>query len=309
MLRWMILAVSFALWAGCMALVYVNFKPAPRKASDTEVQSSLERLFDANAPLHRAWKIYAHPADLQQAKAMLGMESESNLNNKKDEWNGVNEKGLVFAGKLSSNLKNRQETSLDEETSLTLSFPGTPFQCTYKGRGHLTLDKGLETSRFGMKLRYESFEVEALSSGQRDGNEYVMTMLLMQNGQRLYNSTNREEVGEKVPGGGMLEPFQYRRDIEVGNTWEIRMVDFFAAVKGDKNNIIQTLPVRCVRKVKIEMEGVSVPAYEVRSEKGEARAWYSADGEVLKQTFKLAGAFDIMVVKDDEYNGKKKDEK
>lgn len=307
MLRWMILAASFALWAGCMTLVYVNFKPAPRKATDAETQNSLERIFDPNAPLRRAWKIYAHPADLQQAKAMLGVESETPVE-KKEPWNGVNEKGLVFAGKLDSKLKNKSKdgTAVDEETRLSLSFPGTPFECSYVGRGHLTLDKGLENSKFAMKLRYEGFEAEAVSSGYRDGSEYVMTIILTQNGQRLFNTTHREEVGEKVPAGGQLEPFQYRRDIDVGSAWEIHTIDFNAAIKGDKN-IIQTLPVRCDRKVKIEMEGIRVPAYEVRSENGEARAWYSADGEVLKQTFKLAGAFDIMVVKDDEYKGKKKD--
>lgn len=308
MLRWLILGCAFVLWAGCMALVYTNFKAAPRKDMDAENIAALDRVFDPNAPLKKAWKIYTHPADLEKVKAMLGVgESDGKLDAKRVEWNGVNEKNLIQAGRLESVIKkDKFETSLDEITKLTLSFPNTPFSCAYNGESHVSHDKGLEYGKFKLLFKYDALKFEALSSSMRDGGAIVSNLVVTNNGQRLFNTTHRQEVGGNAGAGAELEPFQYRRDFNIGTEWQIQTVDLEAAMKGEKD-FVRTLKVKCVARRQIMMEGVPVSTYEVRSENGEARAWYSADGEVLKQSFKLAGVMDVMVVKEDDYSGKKKD--
>ena len=59
------------------------------------------------------------------------------------------------------------------------------------------------------------------------------------------------------------------------------------------------MKVRCAGGTTIMMRGIPVKAFEVRSDDGSARAWYSPDGTVLKQVFKLAGLVEIVLVRDD----------
>ena len=302
MLRWLILLGAFALWAGCMALVYVNFKPAPRGDMDAQTRIALDHLFEPENPPLKAWKIYADPADLNEVKEMLGV-SDSNgpLKTTKLQWNGYDERGLVLAGRLESKIKNRRETSLDEETRLLLEFPGTPFKCRFDSAAHISPDKGLEHCKFALKLSYEAFEIEALSTGNRDGENFLLNTLLLQNGQKIYDNKRRENVGGKTAPNAEIAPFLYKPDIDLGRKWVAQTIDFNMALKGGKD-FMTPLPVKCVARRRILMEGVEVSVYEVRSDNGEARAWYSADGEVLKQTYKLAGLFDVVVVKEDDYS-------
>jgi hypothetical protein len=70
------------------------------------------------------------------------------------------------------------------------------------------------------------------------------------------------------------------------------------AMSGE-NEGIKVLKVHCTPRTSVMMHGERVEAFEVRSDDGSARAWYSPDGVVLKQVFKLAGLLEVMLVRDD----------
>lgn len=303
MLRWIVLFGSLALWLGCMTAVYVECKPVRVEGSEEASRMALDRMFADNAADRRMWTIYADPQELSAVQSMLfggavGTPPRPGGLTAKREWNGLNENGLLKAGRLETRVKNKRTYSLDEETTLKLDLPGTQLSVNYIGSAHLTLDNGLENCRMEMKLGLAGFEIDAMSVGVRENDDLQMTTNVSQKGQTLYNGKRTEKIGGNTALNAELTPFQFNPDVRIGYEWTIVMLDFNLANAGDAQGA-KPLKVKCTGNTTIIMNGRPMRAFAVRSEDGHARAWYSPDGVVLKQACQIAGVLEVVLVREE----------
>ncbi|MEI6236657.1 MAG: hypothetical protein WCT04_26670 [Planctomycetota bacterium] len=300
MIRWSVLIVAFALWLGSLALVYQHCKPIKVEGAETASQMALLRMFSENEVENRLWTIFVDPNDLEAAQKMFAgggaVQTQPKSDHVKIEWNGLNENALTKVGRLETRVKNKQATSLDEETTLRLDLPGTGVFADYKGTTHLTLDNGIENCSMKMKLGLPGFEFDALGIGTREGDNLLLTTNVSQKNQVLMNDKRVAKIGGNTALNTELVPFQFNPDVLTGFEWTIVMLDMNLGMGGDTQGP-KPIRVKCTGNTTIWMNGSAVRAFSVRSLDGTARAWYSPDGTVLKQTFRFAGVLDVVLVR------------
>ncbi len=84
MLRWSILLVTFALWVGCLAIVYFQCKPVPMIGAEATARATLDRMFAENAIDRRAWNIYVDPPPPQFRAGSAGARRPAEINSCSD---------------------------------------------------------------------------------------------------------------------------------------------------------------------------------------------------------------------------------
>jgi hypothetical protein len=302
MLRWLFLIVTFVAWIASMAVVWDHY--GPREAKEGEMpgaRTALEALFSENAEPEQSWKLYV---DEQYLRGLSTGESKELKSIPL--WNGRDELALIKVGSLETSLK-QHETQVEETTRLRISLPfagETPlFQflgdMSYESWSSISMDQGLESfsSKFRMPLG-----LEARTIGVRQGAELVVTQQVWQNGTSLFPAQQDHiSVGRK--GAPVLEilPFQRNPKIAVGHSWDIAVLDTNLDINRLARPQIVVLRARCTSCRRIVYEGREVTAFEVRAG-NQASAWYSADGVVLKQLYRIVNLLEVMVVRTEAKN-------
>jgi hypothetical protein len=302
MLRWFILILTFSVWLASMALVYDNFKPNDDRTNIPGSVEALERIFAEDAELKRCWRVLV---DLDKLNA--GFE---NPNPKPDPnqkiWDGVDETSLRDVGFLNTEVVKKQKdaTRLEQLTEAQISIPQelkfAPLQMLsgifYETRLDISLDKGLEnfnsTMKMGMGLEVKTF-------GFREEDGLTLTHQIWQKDKQLMNNVSHMDIGPRAAPSLELLPFQAQPEIKVGKSWEIAMLDTSITVTQDAKPKIRMVKATCTGKKQIMYQNRLMWSFEVESEDGRARAWYSADGVVLKQLYRLFEVLDVMVVRVD----------
>ncbi|HYG76915.1 MAG TPA: hypothetical protein VEK08_18060 [Planctomycetota bacterium] len=301
MLRWTILIGTFVVWLACMGLVYVHCKPVARKDALPSAQASLEALFEEDAELERAWRVFVDPRELQTIGKTDGSAPV------RPPWSGVDEKRLQEVGWFKTIYKKRAgDTSrLEQLTEAEITIPAEANMpvlqmlgtLKYRNRSDISLDTGLESfnSEFNMGLGFK-----VISLGVRDGEYLTVTQQIFQNQNKLHDQKQKIMVGTKGTPTLELMPFQPNPNIRKDVTWEIAMLDTNTIdIAGSSPPQLQMLKVKCVGKRAISYNNAPTMSYEVKTSDGKTRAWYSADGVVLKQAFRLADLIEIVVVRAD----------
>src|SRR5579862_1919808 len=301
-MRWIVLLAAFTLWLGCMTLVYLRCRPAQIDDLDPTSRRSIDRAFAENAPDHRAWKIYVDPADLDFAKSALAGDKPAAAPRarRKREWNGVDESVLVLAGRIETKIK-RKTISLDGDTTLTIALPEMALNGKYVGHAHVNRENGLDSCGMTLDMSISGVELSAKMSGNREenSNELIMNGTITQGQNTITLPTRRENIGSTAALNAELVPFQFNVDAKPSHRWIIVTFDMDAL--GESNGV-KAVEVYCVGRATILMNGAKSETYEVaevRKEDGPWRAWYSPNGEVLKQYFSLLGVLDVMFVRED----------
>lgn len=297
MLRWMILLGTLALWIGSMVVVYQHTRPAPVKETVRGGIEGFEALFEEDAETQRYWKIYADFSRVQNTSASP---------TKPITWNGVNEFELVEVGTINTELKRKSDSLVDQQTKLHFRIPPearTPMLeplgivdatigCTYSFETGLDMVSVKATTAVG--LRIDIF-------GIRDVNSLRMTQTVFHNQTKLMENRDSIDLGPRAAPSADLTPFVRRRDVSVGKEWEFARVDYLDPKILDPDNSgklrVITLKAVCTKRTEIELDRIKVPVFQVETEDGLARAWYSADGSVLKQAFRLGESVDIMLIR------------
>jgi hypothetical protein len=294
MLRWMILLGTLALWAGSMFAVYQHTRPAPVQETVRGGLEGFEALFEDDAETQRYWKIYADFSRVQKPD-----EQKQPIT-----WNGRNEAGLVEVGTINTELKRKSDSQVEQQTDLQFRIPT-------EARMAILEPLGLITARIGCTYSFETgldmVSVKANTAlglridvfGIRDVNSLRMTQTVFQ-GQTKFME-NRHSIDLGAAPSADLTPFVRHRNIGVGKEWEFARVDYLDPKmmdpsSGGKVRVI-TMKAYCTKRTEIEIDKVIVPVFEVKTEDGLARAWYSADGSVLKQIFRIGDSVDIMLVR------------
>lgn len=299
MLRWLILIGTLGLWIASMTAVYLHTRPAPVQETVRGGLEGFDALFEEDAETQRYWKIFANFTRADAPTPTPGQPVT---------WNGKVEAGLVEVGTINTELKRKSDSMVDQRTELRFRIPPEArmalleplglveanIGCTY------SFETGLDMisvkANTGLGLRIDIF-------GIRDVNTLRMTQTVFQGKTKLMENRDKLDLGPRAAPSAELTPFIRRRDIAVGKEWEFAMLDarlfdpkMFDPDNGGRPRVI-TLKARCTKRTEIEMDKVLVPAFEVQTEDGLARAWYSADGSVLKQAFRFGDTVDIMLVR------------
>jgi len=308
MLRWSILLGTFALWISCMLLVYAHCKPQMQKESAASDTTGLETLFAEDAEMERGCRIFV---DMTKMRAGMGGTDDPRPANINMLWNGLEESRLTEVGwtKTSMKKKTPDATRVEVSTDAALELPiddsmpklaaikmflGT---ISYRSRADISLDQGLET--FDVELQSARGGLQAKFHGVRDGDSLNIIQQVFQGETKLMDMKQKLPVGPKDAPGIEMFPFQNTSfDIRPGAEWTISMLDTTAIdLTGQTPPHIVSTKVKCTGKRRIFYDKEQVMAFEVKSEDNMARAWYSADGVVLKQTCRFLDAFEIMVVR------------
>lgn len=285
MLRWSILLTAFTLWAASLALVYYNYRARPLTGLDAETQATLETLFDENGPTRSSWRIYVDMNDLQSS------------NRKPVPWDGNSEERLEPAGTLETNIiRKPNNAALNEETKCEIQIPNSAVTAHFTSSARLNSEQGLESSNVKLKIALPAFEFDVLSQGTRDGQNLNLVTSILQNGVSIHNSRRTEVLAGKMLPNVDLAPFQASRTVGVGTEWTVQMLDIEAVLRNPAD-AMTSVRVKCKGRQSIHLDGEIFVAYDVRSDDGQTRAWYSASGEVLKQTFRFGGLVRIMMVR------------
>ncbi|MCY3018148.1 MAG: hypothetical protein NTW87_03830, partial [Planctomycetota bacterium] len=222
-------------------------------------------------------------------------------------WTGVDESGLKDVGYLECTLKRREHdmTRLEQFTEAELSIPedaNLPLLqlmgvLSFKSRADLSLDYGLEVFTAELSM---GMGLVASSHGVRDNEELMVTQQIRQGRKILFDQLERMPIGAKSAPLVELMPFQRSPNVREGYSWDIAMLDSsLVSVDSNAKPRLIALRVRCTGRREIMHEGEKAMSYEVSSEDGKARAWYSSDGTVLKQAYTIADVLDVMVVRAD----------
>ena len=309
MLRWSILLVTLAAWLVCMRFVYVKFGPQVSRNVVTANTAALDNLFDENGEVGMSWDVYVRPSEINDSNILPFAGMEANLNGsakpKKDPpphivWNGVDETGLTRVGRLDTNMR-RKFTRVEQTANLNLLFPESirlpdPLRkIRMESRADFSLDQGLEYCN--AKLSVGEL-LDAYALGLRSGSELFITKDVSFDGKQAYHGTDRLPVGERSAPMVDVMPFQRNKDIQVKYSWDLVQLDLSSIdLSSAAEPKLTSTKVTCTGKTQIHHRGSDVTVFEVRSEDGSARAWYSADGVVLKQTFVFLGLFDVFIVR------------
>ncbi len=299
MFRWTILIGTLVVWLACMLLVYQRSRPAAAMAADALAQERLEALFDENAEMERGWWIYVDTQRLntseKSATVMPG-------------WLGTDELKLTHVGWIKTVFKKRgaDETRMEQVSDAEIRVPQngnippmfkmfSPLR--YRCRAEISRDTGLETVDAVVRLA-ESFTI--VSHGVRDGNELRIMQQIFQQQKKLFDQSQRLPMSARAAPTTELMPFQPNKDVRKGAEWTLYMLDTGVAdIASQGPPRVIALKAHCTGQRYILHDKRRVAAFEAVTEDGRARAWYSADGVVLKQTCKLADMLDVVMVRID----------
>jgi len=300
MVRWTILLGTFALWITCMSVVYVHCKPVVHKDALPGAQAGLEAMFEDDAEMERAWHVYIDPRDLEH----LGKADKGNA--PRSGWFGIDETRLTPVGWFKTTYKKRTgDSRLEQLTEAEITVPsqanipmlqmlGT---LTYRNRANISLDMGLEnfSAEFNMGLGFK-----VLSLGVRDNEYLTVTQQIFQNETKLHDQKQKLLLGLKGMPTMELMPFQPNPGVRKGAVWDITVLDTstFDITEGAPPGLTAVKAI-CIGQRNITFNKAETKSFEVKTLDGKARAFYSADGVVLKQSFKLADMLEIVLVRVD----------
>ncbi|HEY3319768.1 MAG TPA: hypothetical protein VGP72_04755 [Planctomycetota bacterium] len=299
MLRWCLLLGTFAIWIGCMLLVYNHSKVRQTgKAGGNAMY--LDALFDESAEMERGWRIFV---DLRKKEEKDAGKGTSIL---LAGWLGVEETKLKQVGWLKTTNKRRGSESgrIEQLTEAEISVPSdadaglfklfSPLK--YKNRSQISFEQGLDSFDAEFQMA-NTFTV--VSHGIREADTLVITQQILQQQNKLMpDQQQRIPLPDRGSPTLDLTPFQPNRAVVVGAQWDISMLDTSAIdLTAASPPRILSLKAKCTGKREIYYNNARVPAYEVVTSDGQARAWYSADGMVLKQACRIAGSLDVLVVR------------
>ncbi|MFH0939928.1 MAG: hypothetical protein V1899_11720 [Planctomycetota bacterium] len=302
MLRWLILLTTLALWLTCMVTIYGRFQPSQAPEVLFGAQETLFQLFDERTERRREWRLFV---DVERLKELMRLPSDSGAVPRRshEPWNGVDEKKLCEIGHLQTILKSRHATRIEQTVEMMLKLPAElnhPLLQMFehvqmKIRADISLDKGLETfnSRSSMGL---GFEITAC--GFREGENLSIMQQIWQNGRQLLSRRHQIPMGQRTAPSLELLPFQPQPNIRKGLSWDLAILDTSASLSGAAQAKTVALQVTCTGKEQIFMADKLVMAFVVSTEDGSVRAWYSADGVVLKQVYNLF-ELDVIAVRQD----------
>jgi hypothetical protein len=297
MLRWGVLIGSFSIWLGCMGLVFWKYQAQQTSGAVSSKQHGLDAIFSDDAELQQSWHIFL---DLRRLEAAEGVSVRP--------WSGMDESNLAGVGWIHSNLKKRENdvTRCEQTTRAQIIIPSHPklgvFQLlgtiTLNNRSDISLDHGLEVTH--MTVRISGMNIEGTTHGIRDGEALRITKQLFQGRTKIMDERDTLPLGDKDAPTLELTPFQLNRKVNKGYTWEIEILDFNSLdMTGASKPSVTVMKARCTGKRMIKLNGQQMQAFEVETEDGKARAWYSADGVVVKQAFKFADTLEIVLVRAD----------
>ena len=312
MMRWLILIASFCVWLTCMTVVYIQYSPHESKGGATPgTEASLNAIFDEQAqPIH-AWRIFIDLQRLKSAAADPDNTGAATPGETHAAWNGVNELGLLKVGEFEDLLKRKHESRVEQTTTMNIKIPketGVQWleiieKIQYKSWADVGIERGLETFNSTFKIRVNTpsgvMDLEANSMGSRESDAFSVTQVVFQGGKPLFQHIERIPVEGKAAPTISLIPFQDNPNIKDGYTFEISMLDMSMDIKKEAKPKMVPMKITCSGPKKIRHNGADVPVFEARSTDGTARAWYSADGVVVKQSYLIAGVLEVMLVKID----------
>lgn len=297
MLRWTIFLFTLAAWAGSMALVYKHTRPDPVKETILGANEAFLVLFDEDVELERTWRIFADFREKPQAQP--GAKAPG------IKWTGRDQQGLSEIGRINTELKRKSDSMVEQQTNLQLRIPGEARSAMLEALGMVTVRIGCnysyETGLDLLSIKAESslgFNVEVF--GIRDGGMLNVRQIVSQRRQKLLENAEKIEIGSRAAPSVELSPFQRQPKIREGYEWDFAMVDvntLFTNVADNAKPQVKSVRAKVMGRVSIEHEGQTIPVFEVATPDRSAVAWYSADGNVIKQAFHFANAVDVMLVR------------
>lgn len=296
-----------------MALVYRTYGPQPVDPEALNNRASIEAMFAQNAPRHTRWRVYVNLA------AIIEPAIEKNPDLRKmipDDWRdrfrldmaqaerAGADQGEIMVGIMTRDLKVRGEVRAEEKTFFNLAVTKDAVPDAYRPLCEISLESTEQVTR---DLGLEEFTIkahmgpmpESIIRGAREGNELRLVHL-------HYNPADGMKVGEemtRIPFTGAanpaiaLTPFAYRPEIREGDHWKVVMLDFSASSSLE----LVSVESRVVGKGPIRYHGRDIMTYEVLATAGENeyRAWYSADGHVIKQRFTMLKILPLTLILED----------
>jgi hypothetical protein len=245
-----------------------------------------------------AWRVYMDARGLGENAQPRRAES----------WDGVEEEALTYVGWVECTYKRREKDAsrVEQVTEMALRVPESANMglahllgtLQYQSRADISSDNGLEvvSSKLTMGLG-----LSAISHGVREGDVLKMTQQVLQWNSKLLESTRTIPLGPKGTPAEELLPFRADENMKVGYTWYIATLDLSVVdLEGEAQPRLRSVKAMCTGKREIRHEGEKVMAFQTQTEDGTARAWYSADGAVLKQSYVFANVLQIMLVRTDE---------
>lgn len=314
MSRWLTLLLTFVLWLGVMAWVYVGYGPKVASAPTVASQEALASIFDENASNQVRWRIFMDPTKLvgpdQGPLKGLNPRMSGSLDYQKEvaRWYGADD-GEIELGVMEVTIRTRGSdlTRVERITKLRVDVPPylmpLPFkdlgQATFETTEQITRDMGLED--FSARLKMGN-EVDATFKGFREDNNLRMNIFFVDN-QIGSHLLPLPENGAAMPMSNG-SPFYYRPKIAVGETWEIPMLDLTTT---PTQPVLRSVRAECLAQVEMEYFGKPSYVYEVRAgaEEDDMRAFYSPDGRVLKAHFKFCDLLPVTLVLDRDWPGGK----
>ncbi len=307
MLRWLVLLVTLVVWLLCIRLVYQNYGPQEAHEPVTADRKALDNLFGDSVEMHASWDIYIRPSDLNDSSKLpfAGLSGAASTTpppakpEKRVPWSGYDEAGLSHVGRLDVNLKTKF-TLAEMKSELHVDLPDeiriSPElrQMRLTGWSAYNLDDGLKDC--SAKLVVGDM-LEASAFGTRSGDTLLVTKDVSFGKKQLFHQQDRLPIGPRSAPNVEVLLFQRNKDVNLGVSWNIAVADLSSLDVGAIEPKMTQVKVTCISKTQIRISGTTATVFEVRSEDGSARAWYSADGMVLKQTFPFLNMFDVYFVR------------
>lgn len=313
MARWLVLLITLAAWLATMALVYRTYGPKPIDPAAMNNRASLEAIFADNAPRHTRWRVYVNlgaviePA-IEKNPELRKMIPEDwqdrfKLDMAQAERAGA-DPGEIMVGIMTRDIKIRGEVRAEEKSFFNMavtkdSVPDAfrPYcEISSETTAQITRDLGLE--EFTIKLHMGPMP-EMVLRGAREGNalRIVQLMYNANDGQKISEQSTRLAISGAANPSISHSPFFYRPEIREGDKWSVVMLDPTSTTALE----LISVESRVVGKGLMRYYGREVMTYEVAAKIGESdcRAWYSADGHVLKQQVKLLGVLPVTLLLED----------
>ena len=309
-MRWMLLLGTLALWLACMLAVNAAYRTHESVESVPGTEDTLNAMFDEQirAPKANKWKIFIDPVRMKENKLLAAFSGGSaHTGEPLPPWDGKDEFLLLEVGELLTNEKPKGTTRLEQTTEVTIKVPfleKTEFY--YKTWSDIGIERGLETfsSTFTLKSATPKISLEFNCLGEREADALTWKQIFTQDGKQVSQQNRSISVKGKAVPNLQLIPFQENAKVKAGYTLNIVMFDLSVAPAAllDPNaagSKLVTMKAICSGPKQILHNGKTVSVFEARTEDGRARAWYSADGIVLKQDFVFAGLLEVMLIKAD----------